>query len=1168
MAGLIGCAGIALAGEPVGVKSQPLGPRSVGASGTLYSTLTPEQTGLTAVNRYDDPAMWGPRYREFSLGAIGTGVAIADYDSDGRPDVFVVAKTGPNRLYRNLGGFRFEDVTENAGVGIPGGAWQQGAAFADVNNDGRPDLYVCRFNAPNLLFINRGDGTFSEEAASRGLALNDASGMGAFCDYDRDGWLDVYVQTNVLDAERRPNGQRDRLYRNNRDGTFSDVTDRAGVYGETQGHSATWCDFDEDGWPDLYVANDFKDPDQLYRNNRDGTFRDVLSLFAPHTPHSSMGADLGDLNNDGHLDLLVADMAATTREKDHRGQAKIRAGLTEDERRPEIAPQYMRNALLLGTGAGRALEAAYLAGLAATDWTWTVRMEDLDLDGRLDVWFTNGMVRELHGHDIIQRMMGRESMSERMRIMKATPVLAERHLAYRNLGDLRFEESGAAWGLDKTGVGFGSAFGDLDGDGDLDLVYASMDEPVTVCRNDASTGHAVIVELRGTRSNRFGIGATIRLESASGKQMRPLVLARGYLSTSEPVAHFGLGSDERIDRLTVDWPSGARQEFTALAADRRYLITEPADDPPAPPPARAMPQFVESSERLQLELTSREKPLNEWARQPLLPFRLNRSGPALLAADFDRDGQDDLAFGGVTDGSGQLLSNLGDGQFMAYGANLFAETTVPDGPILALDVDGDGDLDLLTTKSGTAAPADSLAYSARTLINNGRGRFTIAPDLLPSLPISAGAAATADFEHSGHLGIFIGGRSVPGAYPQTPRSVLLAWRGDRYADVTREIAPGLERIGLVTATLWSDVDDDGWSDLLVACEWGRVACFRNLGGKRLEDATERFGFASGGTGWWRSLAAADFNGDGRLDYAVGNAGQNTRYRASAEFPALLYAGVSVGGSLPQLIEAQAENGVYFPLRDRDTLAKVLPAALRPFPTAESYAKASLNDMFPQEVLATATRFAVTELRSGVFLSQPDGTWKFMPLPRLAQIAPIQAMHAGDLDGDGRADLLVVGNDYSPTMETTRFDGGHGWLLRGDGRGGFAAMPAAESGIMVPGDSRAIAVTDLDQNGWPDFIVTQNNNRSLFFSNAGRAGARSFGVALRGAAGNPSAAGARLVLTLADGSRQVTEKGHGPVYFGFPETNPPTRLTIRWPVGQVSEHTFSAPPSRHITFSAP
>ncbi|HYP17217.1 MAG TPA: VCBS repeat-containing protein [Opitutus sp.] len=385
--------------------AQPLAERSVAAGATLFTTLAPQETGISALNRYDDPAMWGRYYREFSIGPIGTGLAIGDCDGDGRPDVFVVTKTGENRLFRNLGGFKFDDVTARAGVAGPTGAWKQGAAFADIDNDGDLDLYVCRFNAPNLLYVNRGDGTFAEEAAARGLALSDASGLGAFCDYDRDGWLDVFVQTNLLDGERRPNGQRDRLYRNKGDGVFVDVTDRAGITGETQGHSATWWDYDEDGWPDLYVANDFKDPDQLYRNNRDGTFTQALSWVVPHTPHSSMGADVGDVNNDGHIDLLVADMAATTRYKDHRGMAKLREGLTDNEQRPEAAPQYMRNALYLNSGAGVMLEAALLTGLDATDWTWAVRLEDFDNDGRVDAFFTNGMVRELHGLELLKLMM-------------------------------------------------------------------------------------------------------------------------------------------------------------------------------------------------------------------------------------------------------------------------------------------------------------------------------------------------------------------------------------------------------------------------------------------------------------------------------------------------------------------------------------------------------------------------------------------------------------------------------------------------------------------------------------------------------------------------------------------------------------------------------------------
>ena len=1159
---------------------EPLAPRSGPAGGTMFTTLGPERTGIAAENRYDDPRMWGDLYREFSLGSIGTGIAIGDFDGDGRPDVFVVCKTGRNRLYRNLGDFRFEDVTDRAGVGGPTDAWKTGATFVDIDNDGRLDIYVCRFAAPNLLYINQGDGTFRESAHAYGLDVADGSVMACFADYDRDGRLDLYLVTNVLDAEGHPTGQRGYLFHNNGNGTFSDVTDRAGIFGETQSHAATWWDYNNDGWPDLYVDDDFKEPDRLYRNNGDGTFTNELDSSLPHTPYSSMGADLGDINNDGLIDMVVADMAASTHEKDHRGMAILRAGLPDMED-PSTVPQYMRNAVYINTGTGFAMEAAYMTGLAATDWTWSVRLEDMDCDGRLDAFFTNGMVRELHDADLLRRMESAESFVERVQMMKASPVLKEQHFAFRNLGDLRFDDVSAAWGLNHTGVSFGAAFGDLDGDGDMDLIYANYEGVPTVCRNDGQTGHRVVVALRGTVSNRYGVGATVRIETAAGPQVRQLVLARGCLSSSEPILHFGLGEISVIDRLTVEWPSGLVQTFRGVAAGQRLTITEPAARVQAPaPPAPAAPsgQFAEVSQELNFLLASSEQALDERSRQPLLPRRLERFGPGIAAADIDGSGEDGLCMGAAAGERPQLMSNLGGGHYLAFGLPLSPDDlAAANGPPLFFDANGDGAADLLLTKGGVAADAGAAAYAARLFLNDGRGSFAPAPrGMFPEVRESIGAAVAADFDRSGGLGLFLGGRVVPGAYPTEPRSFLLANRGGRFEDVTDALAPGLRRVGMVSAALWSDVDGDGWPDLVLALEWGRVTCFHNDRGKGFTDWTDRSGFGAAGVGWWNSIASVDLNGDGRPDYVVGNLGLNTKYAASPERPAVAFYGTFDDPDRPLLIEAQYERDRLYPIVGRAGLGAEIPSVLEKFRTDNEFARATLDQVLPPDRLAAARRFAATELRSGVFLSQPDGTHRFEPLPRLAQISPIFGLAAGDFDGDGRADVYAVQNSFAPYPETGRFDGGLSLLLRGDGRGKLKPVPPAESGLVVPNDAKGLAVVDADQDGWPDFIITRNKDRALLYRNRRVPGRNSFVVGLRGPKGNPTAVGARVRVILSDGTTQTSEVFAGSGYlsqstsgqfFGYPDGNPPREISVRWPDGRTSVHPWTGSPAK-VLLAAP
>jgi enediyne biosynthesis protein E4 len=1172
-----------LAGEvnPPGISAEALQPHFGQRGATMFSEMPASTTGIVTTNDYDDPRMWGERYHEYGVGEIGTGVAVGDYDNDGRPDIFVVSKVGTCRLFHNLGGWKFEDVTERAHIGDFSGEWKQGASFADVNNDGWLDVYVCRFGAPNLLFINRHDGTFREEAKARGLAVTDASGMAAFADYDRDGWLDVYIHTNLLDATARPNGQPDYLFHNNRDGTFTNVTTAAGIGGETQGHSATWWDENNDGWPDLYVANDFGVPDYLYRNNGNGTFAKVTGQVLPHIAGTSMGADLGDVNNDGRIDFMVADMATTTHEKDQRGMSDTRSTSKDFvSADPAVASQVPRNALYLNTGTGRCLEAACLVGVAATDWTWSLRFEDLDNDGRLDLHVTNGMDREQTNVDLLTSTMKAETAQERVRLMKTSPVLAESHLAYRNLGDLRFEEVGAAWGLNQKGVGFGAAFGDFDGDGDLDLVYTNFQKGVTVLRNDCETGHRVTVALHGTVSNRFGVDAVVRIFTAAGEQVRQLTLARGYLSSSEPVLHFGLGNDDRIERLVVSWPSGRTQEFLNLASGRKYTITEPTGSTAPILVAPKIPplMFSEVSNAMGLSLFSHEERLEGTVSQPLLPMRFNRRGPGVAIGDIDGDGVDEIVLGATSLDPTRVMRRVGGRYEPASIPAISSAFRINAGPPLILEVKGEGSRDLLLTMGGAAVPAEEPEYEPRLYFGDKNGSLQNASEgTLPALPSSVGAVVSADFDHDGRLDIFIGARVTPGFFPEIPRSALWQNQAGRLVDVTDQIAPALRTIGMVTSALWSDVDGDGWVDLLVALDWGGMHYLHNNRGRSFEDRSEAAGFAAAGTGMWTSVASADFNGDGRPDFVVGNIGLNTPLHATLERPELIFADDFSGNRSTQIISAHYEGDRLLPRPSRRELGAMMPDVLKRFPRNDTYARSTLEEIIGPKRFAAANRLEVTELCSGVFLSQADGKYRFSALPRIAQIAPILGVVCGDFDGDGKADIYAVQNSYAPSPSMGRFDGGLSQFLHGDGSGNFSAVEPAESNLVVSGDAKSLAVVDLDEDGWPDFFVTRNNGTTLAFRNSGQIdGRHMFAVKLRGASGNMLAFGARVQVELTDGSLETSEVFGGggfgsqsaaTCFFGYEEKNPPSRILVRWPSGIQSMHPF-APGFPTISISPP
>jgi len=1080
---------VALSAAPA-YTATPLRPRVAGPAGSkLFEALSADETNVKVPNVFSDPRMWGDRFRELTLGAVETGIAIADFDGDGLPDIFVVSKNGPCALYRQVAPFKFIDIAAAAGVACDEpGTSKTGCSVVDINQDGKPDLYVCRYDAPNLLFVNNGDGTFTERAKEYGLDVKDASVHASFADYDRDGNIDLYLVTNILDFSKAPQGRRNYLFHNDGNGHFTDVTTKAGIWGLTQGHTAIWFDANGDGYPDLYVANDFETPDRFYLNKGDGTFVDVVDERLPHVTYFSMSADSGDINNDGLVDFLVTDMRDRNHQQFMTGMEEIGRGLWEMERVPELIPQYMWNAVYINTGTDHFEEAAHITGMDATGWTFGARLADLDNDGRLDAFFACGMIRNFIDADLVDKQNVAPNLAARANVWKNSPPRHETTLAFRNLGDLKFANVSKEWGLDIDGVSFGVAIADIDGDGDLDLVIANYNAPPTIIRNNTTSGHLVAIKLAGIKPNLDGLGAEILLESASGRQVRQLYTERGIVASEPAIAHFGLGNDDSIKKLTIRWPRGQVQTLENLPVDKLLTISEPPFEPGAkPPPARfttppaANAVFAETAAAHGLDHTSALRPFDEFTRQRLLPRRLNNLAPAIATADVNGDGITDIFVSGSAGQSSTLFLGQPDGKFVRAKSQPWAEAAEADdvGAVF-LDVNGDGHPDLLIAAGGVQHDVGDPLLNDRLYLNDGHGNFTLAPaGTLPADGESTGAIATADFDHDGKIDVFVGGRVVPGKYPDTPRSFLYHNVGGKLVDVTDQLAPGLRNIGMVTAAAFADIDGDGRPDLVLALEWGPIVYFHNTG-HGFENLTEKAGLA-GLTGWWSALTIADVNGDGRPDLIVGNVGLNTKYHATAAEPAVLFSGDFDGSGKSRLVEAEYDDGKLYPVRGRSKLGYAFPWILKKFPSFKAYGQATVEDVFGADKLAAVRKLTATELASGVFVQQKNGTFKFQPLPRYAQLAPINAIVARDLDGDGKLDLLCVGNNFGAEPNTGRFDGSLGVFLKGDGQGGFTALSPAQSGLVVTGEARAAAAIPLGAAKQTAVVVARCDGPVLLFT---------------------------------------------------------------------------------------
>ncbi|MFO1498517.1 MAG: FG-GAP-like repeat-containing protein [Verrucomicrobiota bacterium] len=1181
--------------SPSGVAWTELNPRLPAGSQTLFERMPAAQTGVDLVYRF-------PTNAPFVLlqdQGCATGVCIGDYDQDGWPDIYLTHYNQGNHLYRGLGSWHFQDVTLKANVG-GGGRWCCGATFVDIDNDGDLDLYVCVFNGPNLLYLNAGDGSFQEAAQGFGLNFSGASVMMAFADYDHDGFLDGYLVTHRLAVgvdHRLPGtssaafqraiirttgpgkvevnpayselfglipkasgrseliiaGQADYLYHNDGKGHFSVVNDRAGIRGHDIGLAACWWDYNDDGFADLYVSNDYKGPDRLYRNNRDGTFTDVAPTVLPHVPWSSMGVDVADIDNDGRIDLIATEMAGST----HYRRMTINGDLPRERWFLSFGEprQYQRNALYLNTGTERVLEAACLAGLEATDWTWSAKFADMDNDGWMDVFVANGMSRDFVNADSLASMRERGRASSQWH---TRPVLREENLAFRNRGDVRFDNVGRAWGLNQLSASFGAAFADLDRDGDLDLIVSNFEEAVSVYRNTGTSGGGVLVRLRGQASNSWGVGAKLQLTAGGLTQTRSIDLSSGIMSANEPIAHFGLTGSSAIDQLRIKWPGGKQQILAGLNAGRLYSIAEPADIA-VPPVSPATPWFSEVKQDSLLRHL--EHDFDDFAHEPLLPWKLSQLGPGIAVADVDGDGDEDIYLSGPGQEPGQLGLNDGRGQFKSMRVPSFEEDRASeDLGALFFDADGDGDPDLYVVSGGVESMPGDPILRDRLYLNDGAGRFTRAPSgSLPDLRDSGSCVVAADFDRDGDLDLFVGSRCIPGRYPQVPASRLLRNNGGLFVDTTDQAAPALKTIGLVTAAIWSDANDDGWPDLIVTREWNSIAFLPNDHGT-LRDPAPAADLANN-SGCWSGIAATDWDGDGDTDYLVSNLGLNTPYRASEQRPWTAFV-VPLAGQT-QFIEACYAGDKLVPVRRRETMLECWPALVEKFPNYQSFAAASLVDILPEQMQKSSPRLTLTKLESGLLLNDGAAHFQFVPMPRLAQISPAFGLVATELDGDGRPDLFLAQNFFSPQPETGRMDGGLGQLLAGRGRDQFAIIGPKLSGLIVPGDAKSVVFADVDSDGRPDLLVGLNNSSVRVFRNQTDPARHIVAVRLRGTKGNPTAVGARVSLKLNDGSAQSAEVHAGSGYlsqstatlfFGLDVSKRVTEINIRWPDGTRTSET--------------
>lgn len=1115
---------------------------------TLFRLVPSRETGILFNNQILENDTFNILTHEYIYN--GGGVGIADFNNDGLQDIFFAGNLVSNKLYLNKGDLQFQDISGPAGIQVSG-RWNSGVTIVDINNDGWMDVYVCATMHPdsadrrNMLFINNGlneNGipTFTDQASAYSLEVSRYSVAAAFFDYDRDGDLDVYVlinqRMNTVPTNYRPkisDGSalnNDKLYRNNNDGTFTDVTIEAGITLEGFGLGLAVSDVNLDGWPDIYVSNDYLSNDVLYINNRDGTFTNRIAEFTGHQSQFSMGNDIADINNDGMPDIITTDMLPETnaRKKTTIGNKSYLTYINNEKFKYEY--QYVRNMLHLNNGADQGIkfsEIGQLSGVHQTEWSWSPLFADFDNDGLKDLVVTNGFPKDVTDKDFANYRSQVGNIASLGMLEDSIPVVKIPNYAFKNKGDLTFTDVTNEWGFERPSFSNGASFADLDNDGDLDYVINNINDEASVYENtlynpsqqkNTPRNNFLRIRLSDPQRKKSAVGAKVKLYSNGVTQFYENTIYRGFLSSVEEIIHFGLGKSQAVDSLIIQWTDQNIQKIINPKINQLMIIDyEPSQF--TQPVKSFDPAFTQAGEKYGIVFRHTEDDKVDFNIQRTLPHKFTQAGPGIAVGDINGDGLEDFIIGGATNYKASVFLQHANGIFTNVQKVVRDDAKKEeDQALLLFDADGDGDLDLYIVSGSIENYESQDPYQDRLYLNNGKGKFELDPDALPDTRSSGSCVRAADFDGDGDLDLFVGGRVVPGKYPLPPESYLLRNDHGKFVNVTDQVAAQLKHVGMVTDAIWTDFNNDQKMDLIVVGEFTPIIFFENTGQgfSRLKTDIDHQ------TGWWSSITAGDFDSDGDIDYVVGNLGLNNYYQATEQFPLKAYAKDFDGnGSMDVIMACYMRESMtshakkLYSVHFWDEISTQSPMFRNKFSRHHQYAKATMDDLLTADEMKGALILEARQMATSYIENLGGNKFKLSPLPVLAQVAPVNGLLTQDVNADGNLDVIMVGNDYGNEVFAGRYDAFTGLVLLGNGKGGFVTKPSAETGFYVSGDAKSmvklsVAAEDL-------VIVSQNNDSLKVFAKARISNSSKF---------VPDALDVQAELIFEDGRKQIVEFYYG------------------------------------------